>query len=80
MTTQTTTVFPGADGGLPGGSMPIRTFPEQLEKDLGNIIGRFCRMISFQDGMTAEELEDKEGLLYELLEYVISHYDAKKKS
>jgi hypothetical protein len=78
MTTQTTTVFPGADGGLPGGSMPIHTFPEQLEKDLGNIIGRFCREISFGDGMTAEELEDKEGLLYEILEYVTTKYEQKK--
>jgi hypothetical protein len=76
MTTQT--IFPGADGQLPGGSLPIRTFPEKLEKDIGNIIGSFCREISFCDGMTADELEDKEALLLELLDYITQNYEIKK--
>lgn len=53
MNTETATVYPGGRGGE-----PIKTFPEKLEKDIGNIVARF------------DINAGKEALVLELLEYI----------
>lgn len=56
MTTEILTKYPGGD------TPPIKTFPEKLEKDIGNIVGKF----EISDG-------GKEALVLELLEYITKH-------
>lgn len=54
MTTLVATKYPGSD------TPPIKTFPEKLEKDIGNIVGRFH--------LSKQEVEP---IIYELLDYII---------
>ncbi len=64
--TETETVFPGGFGG----GEPIKTFPEALEKDIGNILGSFLVSAEGSDGSKGYFVMDREALLYELLEYI----------
>lgn len=56
MTEEIATMYPG------GESPPIKTFPEKLEKDIGNIVGGF----KIENG--------KDSLVLELLEYITEKY------
>lgn len=66
MTTLTTT--PGSDSG----STPIKTYPEQLEKDISNIIAR-CSVKTNGEYI----IGDLSMLTVELMEYMIDTYGEK---
>lgn len=54
--------------GYPGdGGREIPQFPERLEKEVGNIIGS----LTAQNDYGQTFILDKEGFLYEILDYII---------
>lgn len=59
--TETATMYPGGKG-----SVPIKTYPEMLEKEISNIVGKFS-LPDIQKG----------ALVIELLEYVTGKYGKK---
>lgn len=64
--------YPGDNGEL------IPKFPEQLEKEVGNIIGRNTqRWIGTAIDDPKWQVLDRETLIYELLEYITNEFISK---
>lgn len=74
MINKTKTIYPGADGEN-GLQKPHKTFPEGLEKAVGNIVAGFTKKVRLDSETEIYELLDKEGIIYELLEFIEPIYD-----
>ncbi len=57
----------------------MRTFNEQIEKEVGNIIGRNCEKMIFPETEPVWCIKDLPTLMYELLDYMESKDENKKR-